>query len=160
FLPFGWAGVTQGAALVFFAYIGFDALSTTVEETVNPQRTVPIGIIVSLSVCTFIYIVVSALLTGIVPFTTLNVESPVADALLRIGHPLAAGLIATGAIAGLTTVMLVMFYGLTRICLAMARDGLIPTFVSKVNPTTHTPIHLIVAVGIIMAAIAGFVPMG
>jgi APA family basic amino acid/polyamine antiporter len=160
FMPFGWSGVMQGAALVFFAYIGFDALSTTVEETIDPQRNVPIGIIVSLSVCTLIYIIVSGLLTGIVPYPTLNVESPVADALLHIGYPLAAGFIAAGAIAGLTTVMLVMFYGLTRIFLAMARDGLIPTFVAKVNPKTHTPIRIIVAAGTIMAVIAGFVPMG
>ena len=119
FMPYGWNGVFNGAAFVFFAYIGFDALSTATEEAINPQRTIPIGIISSLVFCTLIYIVVSMLLTGIVPYTALNVESPVADSLLIIGHRFAAGLIAAGAIAGLTTVMLVMFYGLTRICLAM-----------------------------------------
>src|SRR3990167_11100551 len=110
FLPFGWNGVMQGAALVFFAYIGFDAVSTAVEETINPQRNIPIGIIGSLLGCTVIYIVVSALLTSIVSYTKLNVGSPVADALLQLGHHTAAGLIAAGAIAGLTTVILVMSY--------------------------------------------------
>ena len=99
YLPFGWNGVVEGAALVFFAYIGFDALSTAVEESINPTRDIPISIIVSLVVCTLIYIIVSALLTGIVPYSTLNVRSPVADALLKIGHHTAAGFIAAGAIA-------------------------------------------------------------
>ncbi len=159
FLPFGWTGVMQGAALVFFAYIGFDALSTAVEESVNPQRDVPIGIISSLVICTIIYIVVSALLTAIVPYTTLNVRSPVADALLQIGHRTAAGLIAVGAIAGLTTVMLVMFYGLSRICLAMSRDGLLPAVLSKINPRTHSPIRVIMINGIVMGLIAGLAPI-
>lgn len=159
FLPFGWLGVMQGAALVFFAYIGFDALSTAVEEAVDPQRDVPIAIIASLVVCTLIYIVVSGLLTGIVPYTTLNVRSPVADALLQIGHQAVGGIIAAGAIAGLTTVMLVMFYGLTRIFLAMSRDGLVPLSIAKVNPTTHTPIRIILIMGVIISLIAGFAPI-
>lgn len=160
FFPFGWSGVTEGAALVFFAYIGFDALSTAVEETVRPQRNVPIGIIASLIICTLIYITVSALLTGIASYTTLNVESPVADALLRIGHPITGGLIAAGAVAGLTTVMLVMYYGLTRICLAMSRDGLIPIKVAKIHHKTHTPLRIIGAAGCIMALVAGLTPIG
>lgn len=159
FLPFGWSGVMQGAALVFFAYIGFDALSTAVEEAVRPARDIPIGIIGSLIVCTLIYIIVSALLTGIVPYTTLNVRSPVADALLTIGHHTAAGLTAAGAIAGLTTVMLVMFYGLTRICLAIARDGLIPRSIARVNSQTKTPIRIIVILGLVIATISGLAPM-
>lgn len=159
FFPYGWSGVMEGAALVFFAYIGFDALSTAVEEAIEPQRSIPIGIIVSLIICTLIYILVSALLTGIVPFYTLNVPSPVSDALLTIGHSVAAGFIAAGAIAGLTTVMLVMFYGLTRICLAMSRDGLLPTQISSVNPNTRTPIVIIIVSGIIISLIAGFAPI-
>jgi len=159
FFPFGWTGVMEGAALVFFAYIGFDALSTAVEEAVDPQRSIPIAIIVSLIVCTIIYIIVSALLTGIVPYTSLNVESPVSDALLKIGHQYMAGIIAAGAVAGLTTVMLVMFYGLTRICLAMSRDGLIPTSVAKIHSQTHTPIRLILITGVVIAAIAGIAPI-
>jgi APA family basic amino acid/polyamine antiporter len=159
FLPFGWSSVMQGAALVFFAYIGFDALSTAVEEAINPQHSIPIGIIASLVICTIIYIVVSALLTGIVPYTTLNVRSPVSDALLRLGYTTVAGLIAAGAIAGLTTVMLVMFYGLTRICLAITRDGLLPIAFSRIHPQTRTPVRIIFTSGILIAIIAGFAPI-
>ena len=160
FMPFGVTGVMGGAALVFFAYIGFDALSTAVEETIEPQRNIPIGIIASLIICSGVYMIVSALLTLVVPYTTLNVASPVADALLKLGHHLTAGFIAAGATAGLTTVILVMYYGLTRICLAMARDGLIPRVVATIHPQTHTPIRIIALTGIITAAIAGFAPIG
>lgn len=160
FMPFGFSGVVQGASLVFFAYIGFDALSTAAEETINPQRNLPIGIIASLIICTLVYIIVAGLLTGIVPFSTLNVKSPVADALLRLGHPVVAGLIAAGAIAGLTTVVLVMFYGLTRVFLAISRDGLLPEFFAKTNDRTKTPITIIALSGTFMALIAGFVPIG
>lgn len=159
FLPFGWNGVMHGAALVFFAYIGFDALSTTVEETINPQRNVPIGIIGSLIGCTIIYIIVSALLTTITSYTTLNVDSPVADALLRLGHQSIASVIAAGAIAGLTTVILVMSYALTRICLAIARDGLLPQSIGMINYRTHTPIRIILITSFIMAMVSGFAPI-
>ncbi len=159
FFPFGFSGIAKGAAIVFFAYIGFDALSTAAEETINPARDLPIGIIASLVVCTIIYVIVAALLTGIVNYKTLNVSSPVADALLNIGFPIAAGIISIGAIAGLTTVMLVMYYGLTRILYAISRDGLLPLFFSHVNPHTQTPIRSIVFTGIIIAVIAGFVPL-
>lgn len=159
FFPFGYDGVAKGAAIVFFAYIGFDALSTAAEETINPQRDLPIGIILSLIICTVIYVVVAILLTGIAPFNTLNVSSPVADALLYIGFPLAAGIVAVGAIAGLTTVMLVMFYGLTRILFAISRDGLLPKFFSHIDPHTKTPVRTIKVIGIITACIAGFVPL-
>lgn len=159
FMPFGWSGVIHGAALVFFAYIGFDALSTTAEECIHPQRSIPVGIIVSLTVCTLIYIIVSGLLTSIAPFDTLNVSSPVANALLNLGYQKMAGIIAVGAVAGLTTVILVMFYGLTRICLAIASDGLLPTALARINPNSHTPIRLILISGIIMGLIAGFVPI-
>ncbi|MBK8163451.1 MAG: amino acid permease [Gammaproteobacteria bacterium] len=159
-LPFGWEGVAGGAALIFFAYIGFDAVSTAAEEAVNPPRDVPIGIIASLAVCTVIYILVSGLLTGIVPYHTLNVASPVADSLLRLGHQWASAVIAAGAIAGLTTVMLVLFYALTRIFLAMSRDGLLPPGISRIHPGTKTPVRTILASGVAMAAIAGFTPIG
>lgn len=159
FLPFGWNGVAQGAALVFFAYIGFDALSTAAEETIKPQRNLPIGIIASLLICTVIYVVVSVLLTGVSNYTTLNVPSPVSDALLHLGFKFAAGVIAVGAIAGLTTVMLVMYYGLTRILFAISRDGLLPVFFSKVNPETQTPTRSIVSMGILISLVAGFVPL-
>lgn len=160
FMPFGWNGVMKGAALVFFAYIGFDAVSTAAEETINPQRNLPIGIILSLVVCTGIYILVSSLLTLIVPYGALNVKSPVAEVLLNLNHPVAAGLISAGAIAGLTTVMLVLFYGFSRIFLAMARDGLMPPRFAKVHPKTQTPVPIILTSGVIMAAVAGFTPIG
>lgn len=159
FMPFGAMGVVQGASLVFFAYIGFDALSTAVEEAIEPQRSIPIGIIFSLIGCTLIYIIVSGLLTGIAPYQNLNVGSPVAKALLDIGYRSSAGIIAVGAIAGLTTVMLIMFYGLTRIILAMARDHLIPKSLAVVHPQTKTPIRTIVVCGLIIALVSGFSPI-
>ncbi|HXW60029.1 MAG TPA: amino acid permease, partial [Myxococcota bacterium] len=139
FMPFGWSGVMTGAALVFFAYIGFDAVSTAAEETINPQRNLPIGIIFSLVLCTGIYIIVAGLLTLIAPYTALNVKSPVAEVLLNLNQPIAAGIISAGAIAGLTTVMLVLYYGLSRISLAMSRDNLLPQNFAKVHPKTQTP---------------------
>ncbi len=160
FMPFGWSGTVGGAALIFFAYIGFDAVSTAAEEARNPQRDLPIGILVSLTVCTLIYIVVAGTLTGVVPYPTLNVGSPVADVMLRLGHTWAAGLVAAGAIAGLTTVMLVLYYGLSRILLAMSRDGLLPELFARVDPRTRTPVRVILAVGLAMAAVAGLTPIG
>lgn len=159
FFPFGINGVMTGAALVFFSYIGFDALSTAVEEAIDPQRNIPIAIILSLIICTIIYIIVSALLTGINYYTGLDVESPVAQSLLNLGYNKAAGVIAVGAIAGLTTVMLVMYYGLTRICLAMSRDGLLPKVLARVNPQTHTPIRIIFFMAILMSLVAGLTPI-
>lgn len=160
FMPFGWNGVMTGAALAFFAYIGFDAVSTAAEETENPQRNLPIGIIASLLICTAVYIVVSALLTMIAPFGSLNVKSPVAEVLLWLNHPIAAGLISAGAIAGLTTVMLVLYYGLSRIFLAISRDGLFPAALGKVNPKTQTPVTIILISGSAIALTAGLTPIG
>jgi len=160
FMPFGWPGVMHGAALIFFAYIGFDAVSTAAEETRNPQHALPIGIIVSLVVCTVIYIVVSGLLTSIVPYFTLDTASPVAQSMLTLGHPLVALLVGLGAIVGLTSVMLVLFYGLTRIVLAMARDGLLPGSFAAVHPKTRTPVRVILVCGALMALIAGLTPIG
>lgn len=160
FMPFGWNGVMTGAALAFFAYIGFDAVSTAAEETENPQRNLPIGIIVSLLICTVIYIIVAALLTLIAPYASLNVKSPVAEVLLWLNHPIAAALISAGAIAGLTTVMLVLYYGLSRIFLAISRDGLFPPTLGKVHPKTQTPVTIILVSGFIIAITAGFTPIG
>lgn len=169
FMPFGWfdhtadgktVGVLAGASLVFFAYVGFDAVSTAVEEAHDPQRDVPKGIIWSLAFCTIIYILVSGLLTGIVPYTSLNVSSPVAHALQSIGYNWASALVATGVIFGLTTVMLVLYYGLTRIVVAISRDGLLPGFFSHVSPVTHTPVTVTVICGLVMALAAGFIPLG
>jgi basic amino acid/polyamine antiporter, APA family len=169
FMPFGWfqtlpdgktTGVLAGASLVFFAYVGFDAVSTAAEEAQNPQRDLPFGIVTSLVFCTIVYIIVSGLLTGVVNYTELNVSSPVAHALFLLGYDWASALIATGVIAGLTTVMLVLYYGLTRIIFAMSRDGLLSPFFSEVNVNTQTPVRVIVLCGIIIALIAGFIPLG
>ncbi len=169
FVPFGWfstlpdghtVGVLAGASLVFFAYVGFDAVSTAVEEAERPQHDVPFGILVALVFCTLIYILVSGLLTGIVPYTQLNVSSPVAHALQLVGVNWASALVATGVIAGLTTVMLVLYYGLTRILMAMSIDGLLPSFFSDVNAETHTPVKNTVACGVAIAIAAGCLPLG
>lgn len=169
FMPFGWfstlengknIGVLAGASLVFFAYFGFDAVSTAAEEAKNPQRDLPIGLLASLIFCTIIYIIVSALLTGIVPYTELNVSSPVAFALTKIGYTWASTLVATGVLAGLITVLLVLLYGLTRILFAMSRDGLIPPIFSEVNPDRQTPTKIILMCGLIVSIVAGFIPLG
>lgn len=160
FAPFGWNGVMTGAALAFFAYIGFDAVSTAAEETKDPQRNLPIGIILSLIICTVIYILVASLLTLVAHYSTLNVKSPVAEVLLWLNHPIAAGIISAGAIAGLTTVMLVLYYGLSRIFLAMSRDGLFPQKFGEVNKKTQTPVTIISWSGAAIALIAGFTPIG
>ncbi len=159
FLPFGWTGVMKGASLIFFAYVGFDAVSTAAEEAINPQRDLPKGIIGSLVICTVLYIIVAGLLTAIVHYTTLNVSSPISHSLLILGHKTAAGLIGVGAIAGLTTVMLVLFYGLTRVFLAMSRDGLLPKVFAKTNEQTKTPVRIILLCGILMALFAAVTPI-
>jgi APA family basic amino acid/polyamine antiporter len=169
FMPFGWfstlddgknIGVLAGASLVFFAYFGFDAVSTAAEEAKNPQRDLPIGLITSLTFCTIIYIIVSALLTGIVPYSELNVPSPVAFALTKIGYTWASTLVATGVLAGLITVLLVLLYGLTRILFAMSRDGLISPIFSEINPDRQTPTKIILMCGAVVSIIAGFIPLG
>jgi basic amino acid/polyamine antiporter, APA family len=169
FMPFGWfqtlpdgktTGVLAGASLVFFAFVGFDAVSTAAEEAQNPQKDLPFGIIASLSFCTVIYILVAGLLTGVVHYSQLNVSSPVAHALSLLGFNWASALISTGVIAGLTTVMLVLYYGLTRIIFAMSRDGLLAAFFGKVNRTTQTPVRVIVICGLIIAMVAGLMPLG
>jgi len=168
FIPFGWfshnelgkpIGILAGASVVFFAYVGFDAVSTATEEANKPQRDIPIGILASLIFCTIIYIVVSGVLTGMVSFKELNVSSPVAFGLERIGVNWASALVATGVIAGLTTVMLVLYYALTRILIAMSRDGLVSPFFSSVNRKTQTPVKNTVICGLIMAIMAGFIPL-
>lgn len=159
-MAYGWSGIAAGAAIIFFAYIGFDAVSTAAEEASNPQRDLPIGILASLGICTLLYIVVSGLLTGVVPYPELGTSSPVSDALLRVGVNWAAGVIALGAIAGLTTVMLILYYALTRVLFAISRDGLLPAFFAAIHPRTRTPVRVIVLTGVIMAFIGGMIPLG
>jgi len=159
FAPFGWTGIAQGAAIIFFAYIGFDAVSTAADEAINPKRDLPIGIIGSLLICTLAYMLVAGILTGIAHYQTLNTASPVSDALLGLGYHFASGVVSAGAIAGLTTVMLVMFYGLTRVFYAMSRDKLLPPIFSTVHPKTHTPVAVIIVSGVIIAFISGLMPI-
>ena len=169
FMPYGWfetlpdgktVGVLAGASIVFFAYVGFDAVSTAAEEAINPQKDLPKGIINSLIFCTIIYIIVAALLTGVVPYQELNVSSPVAFALSKIGFPWASALVSTGVIAGLATVMLVLYYALTRVIFAMSRDGLLPITLSSINKKTQTPIKTILICGIFISTVAGFTSLG
>lgn len=159
FAPFGMSGIVTGAGLIFFAYIGFDTISTAAEEAINPQRDLPISIIASLGICTLIYILVAGILTSIMYYPTLNVSSPVATALLKLGYRVSAEIIAIGAIAGLTTGILVMHYGVTRIFLAMARDGLLPARFVKIHKKSRTPRQLIWTSGIIFALSAGLLPI-
>src|SRR2546423_2615623 len=148
---FGWSGIMTGAGIVFFAYIGFDAVSTAAQETKNPQRDMPIGIIGSLLICTVLYIIVSAIATGVVPYTQLDVSAPIAVAADRAGMGWMGKLIKLGAIAGLSSVILVMMLGQSRVFYSMARDGLLPATVSQVHPRFRTPWITSVITGILVA---------
>src|SRR5215469_10932500 len=160
FFPFGWEGMLGGAAFIFFAYIGFDAVSTTAEEAKNPGKDLPFGIIMSLVICTVLYIVVVAILNGMVPFNELNVANPVAFALNQVGLTGAGLIISFGAIAGLTTVLLVMMFGQTRVFYAMSRDGLIPPMFVQIHPVWRTPWISQIVFGILIAAAGAFFPIG
>jgi APA family basic amino acid/polyamine antiporter len=151
---YGWSGVTQGAGIVFFAYIGFDAVSTAAQEAKNPQRDMPIGIIGSLLVCTVLYIAVSAVATGIVPYLQLDVPDPIAVAADHAGLGWMSAAIKLGAIAGLSSVILVMLLGQSRIFWTMADDGLLPEFVSRVHPKFCTPWITTILTGIVVAIFA------
>ncbi|MGG1575688.1 amino acid permease [Fictibacillus sp. NRS-1165] len=159
FMPFGFDGIVAGAATVFFAYIGFDAVATAAEEVKRPQRDLPLGIIWSLTICTALYIVVSLILTGMVPYTKLDVADPVSFALHFVGQDSIAGLVSVGAITGITTVLLVMLFGQVRISYAMSRDGLLPPVLSKVHPVFKTPFKNTWVTGFIAAGIAGLIDL-
>lgn len=160
FMPFGFTGVFNAAALVFFAFIGFDAVASAAEETKNPSRNLPRGIVYSLLVCTVLYVVVSAIMTGVVPFMQFKgIDHPVSLVLQVTGQNWAAGIIDVGAILGMTTVMLVMLYGQTRVMFAMSRDGLVPRALSKVHPKHKTPYINTWFFGILSALMGGFVPL-
>ncbi|EMT46251.1 amino acid permease [Anoxybacillus flavithermus] len=159
FMPFGFSGVAAGAATVFFAYLGFDAVSTAAEEVRNPQRNMPIGIIASLAVCTLLYIAVSLILTGIVPYDQLGVKNPVAFALNYINQDWVAGFISLGAITGITTVLLVMLYAQTRLFYAISRDGLLPSLFAKVSERKQVPLVNSWVTGIAVSIFAGVIPL-
>jgi basic amino acid/polyamine antiporter, APA family len=160
FLPFGWGGVLKGASYVFFAYIGFDSVSTHAEEARNPQRDVPIGIIASLALCTVLYILVAAVLTGMVPYTDINIDAPVAGAFASRGLSVAVFFISLGAVVGITSVLLVLLLSQARVLLAMARDGLIPRgFFGAVHPRFRTPHKATILTGVLVAVVAALFPL-
>ncbi len=161
FMPFGMGSVMSAAALVFFAFIGFDAVTSAAEEVKNPAKDLPIGIIGSLAICTILYVVVAAIMTGIVPYMNFKgVDHPVSLALQYAGQDWVAGFVDLAAILGMSTVILVMAYGQTRILYAMSRDGLLPKKLSEVHPKYGTPYFATWMVGIIFGLIAAVVPLG
>jgi len=159
FVPFGWDGVTKGAAVIFFAYIGFDAVSTAAEEVVEPNRDLPIGILASLFVCTVLYIAVAAVLTGMVPAHLIDVKAPLASAFVLRGVNFIAWIVSFGAVAGLTSVLLVLLLGQSRIFYAISRDGLLPGAFGKVHPRFRTPYIPTTLTGIVVGLTAAFLPI-
>jgi APA family basic amino acid/polyamine antiporter len=159
---YGWSGIVRGAAVVFFAYIGFDAVSTAAQEAKNPQRDMPIGMLGSLAICTVLYILMSLVMTGLANYTELDVPHPVFVAIEKAGPSLAwlASIINIGAIAGLASVVLVMLMGQPRVFYSMARDGLLPPIFGKVHPRFKTPYVTTILTGIVAAFFAGIFPIG
>ncbi|CAL9290900.1 amino acid permease [Streptomyces sp. SudanB182_2057] len=162
-LIFGWApshfgvmGIFTAASVVFFAFIGFDVVATAAEETRNPQRDVPRGILGSLVICTALYVAVSIVVTGMQKYSALSVEAPLADAFKATGHPWYAGLISFGAAVGLTTVCMILLLGQSRVFFAMSRDGLLPRFFSQTHPKYRTPYRSTILLGVVIAVVAGF----
>lgn len=179
FAPYGWTGVSlfgypvagepapdgsprgmiAGAALIFFAYIGFDAVSTQAEEAKNPQRDLPFGIIMSLVICTVLYIAVVVVLTGMVPYDQLDLKAAVSEAFAQVGMKWAKAMIGAAALAGLTSVMMVMLLGSARVLMAMSRDGLLPGFFSAIHPSLRTPWKGQIAVGLFVMVLTGLLPL-
>ncbi|MEV4106290.1 amino acid permease [Nonomuraea sp. NPDC049695] len=159
-VAFGVLGIFSAAAIVFFAFIGFDIVATAAEETINPQRDVPRGIIGSLAICTALYVAVSLVVVGMQRYDRLSVSAPLSDAFTSVGFAWLATIISIGALAGLTTVVLVLLLGQTRVLFAMCRDGLLPRSLAKVHPRFGTPARLTIIVGVVAMALAGFVSFG
>ncbi|WP_346101159.1 amino acid permease [Nonomuraea maheshkhaliensis] len=159
-VAFGVIGIFSAAAIVFFAFIGFDIVATAAEETVHPQRDVPRGIIGSLVICTILYVAVSLVVVGMQHYSELSTEAPLSGAFTAVGQPWLASIIGLGAIAGLTTVVLVLLLGQTRVLFAMCRDGLLPRSMAKVHPRFGTPARLTTLIGVVTMALAGFVSFG
>jgi APA family basic amino acid/polyamine antiporter len=160
FMPNGFEGVRAAAAIIFFAYIGFDAVSTAAEEARNPQRDVPLGILCSLAVCTVLYISVAAVLTGLVPMSQIDIHAPVAEALSLAGYKWGAALVAIGAVAGITSVLVVMMLGQIRVFFAMSRDRLLSPGLSKVHPRFGTPHRATILTGVAVAILASLFRIG
>jgi len=159
FGEYGWSGILRGAGIIFFAYIGFDAVSTAAQEAKNPQRDLPIGILASLAVCTLLFIATALVLTGIVPYTRLNVAAPVALAIDQTNLGWLRPLIKLGAIAGLSSVILVLLMAQPRIFMAMSRDGLLPPLFSRIHARFRTPAITTILTGTVVAIAAGLLPI-
>lgn len=160
FMPNGFEGVRAAAAIIFFAYIGFDAVSTAAEEAKNPQRDVPFGILASLSVCTILYISVAAVLTGLVPVSQIDIHAPVAEALTLVGFKWGAVIVAIGAVAGITSVLVVMMLGQIRVFFAMSRDQLLSPGLSRVHARFGTPYRATILTGVVVAILSAFFQIG
>ena len=158
-VSFGWLGVFAAVAIVFFAYIGFDIVASAAEESRRPQRDLPIGIIGSLLICTLLYVAVSLVVVGMQNYTRLSQEAPLADAFKAVGQPWVATVISVGAIAGLTTVVLILMLGQSRVLFAMSRDGLLPDWLAEVHPRFGTPYRTTILVGLAAAILAGLIPL-
>lgn len=156
---FGWFGIVAAASIVFFAYIGFDVVATTAEETRNPQRDLPRGLIGSLVVCTVLYVATAIVITGMSHYSRLNTAAPLAEAFDDVGQGWAANLISLGAVCGITTVILVLLLGQSRVFFAMSRDGLLPPALARVHPRFGTPWVITIVTHVVVAALAGFVPL-
>ena len=159
FGAFGWSGIARGAGVIFFAYIGFDAVSTAAQEARNPQRDMPIGILGSLAICTVLYVALSWILTGVVSYTALNTAAPVAVGIQATGVRFGSIVVMLGTFAGLTTTMLVMLLGQSRVFYSMSRDGLLPEWASRVHPRFRTPWISSIIVGFFVAIFAGVLPV-
>jgi APA family basic amino acid/polyamine antiporter len=156
---FGVSGIFTGAALVFFAFIGFDVVATAAEETRKPQRDLPIGIFASLAICATLYVLVSLVVTGMVKYNQVNVNAPLAEAFRSVGLPIIATIISIGALAGLTTVMMILLLGQSRVFFAMSRDRLLPVVFSKVSPRFGTPYRTTLVTGVVVALMAALIPL-
>jgi len=157
---FGVLGIISAASVVFFAYIGFDVVATTAEEANNPQKDLPKGILGSLAICTVLYMAVALVITGMVPYDKIDPEAALATAFTSVGKDGFATMIAAGAVAGLTTVVMTLLIGAVRVLFAMSRDGLLPTTFAHTNPKTGTPVRITITIGALVAVIAGFTPIG
>lgn len=154
---YGIGGIFAGAGIVFFAYIGFDVVATTAEEAKRPQRDLPIGIIASLVICTILYVAVALVITGMVKYTKIDPDAALASAFKDVGRPGFATIIASGAVAGLTTVVMTLIIGATRVLFAMCRDRLLPARLGRTNPRTGTPVRITILVGLVVAVIGGYI---